>query len=164
MSSSMRAERKEIILHEAKQKAFALGLELIDDEGLLDEVAGLAEWPVVLIGKIEDQFMDVPAEILQTSMRTHQKYFALRDPKTGKLANRFARRRQHGRGRTAARKSSPATSACCARGCRTPNSSGIRTARRTLHSRVADLRAASSSTPSSARMLERVERIDASWR
>jgi glycyl-tRNA synthetase beta chain len=84
------AERRETILHDTKQKAFALGLELIADEGLLDEVAGLAEWPVVLIGKIEDQFMDVPPEILQTSMRTHQKYFALKDPKTGKLANRFA--------------------------------------------------------------------------
>ncbi len=84
------AERKEIILHDAKQKAFALGLDLIADEGLADEVSGLAEWPVVLIGRIEDQFMDVPGEILQTSMRTHQKYFALRDPKTGKLANRFA--------------------------------------------------------------------------
>jgi glycyl-tRNA synthetase beta chain len=84
------AERKEIILHDAKQKAFALGLELIEDQGLLEEVAGLAEWPVVLIGKIEDQFMDVPPEILQTSMRTHQKYFSLRDPKTGKMAARFA--------------------------------------------------------------------------
>lgn len=82
-------ERKEIIVHEARQKAFALGLELIEDQGLLEEVSGLAEWPVVLIGKIEDQFMDVPAEILQTSMRVHQKYFSLRDPKTGKLANRF---------------------------------------------------------------------------
>jgi glycyl-tRNA synthetase beta chain len=82
-------ERKEIILHEAKQKAFALGLELIDDEGLLNEVAGLAEWPVVLIGNIESEFMDLPPEILQTSMRTHQKYFALRDAKTGKLTNRF---------------------------------------------------------------------------
>ena len=84
------AERKEIILNEIKQKAFALGLELIEDEGLLDEVVGLAEWPVALIGTIEDQFMDVPAEILQTSMRTHQKYFSLRDPKTGTLASRFA--------------------------------------------------------------------------
>ncbi len=83
-------ERREIILHDAKQKAFALGLELIADEGLLNEVAGLAEWPVVLVGTIEDQFMDVPPEILQTSMRTHQKYFSLRDPKTGKMANRFA--------------------------------------------------------------------------
>ena len=72
------ADRKEIILHNAKQQAFALGLEVIEDEGLLEEVAGLAEWPVVLIGRIEDQFMDVPAEILQTSMRTHQKYFSLR--------------------------------------------------------------------------------------
>jgi glycyl-tRNA synthetase beta chain len=82
--------RKAVIFEELKQAAFVRGLELIEDEGLLNEVAGLAEWPVVLIGKIEDQFMDVPPEILQTSMRTHQKYFALRDPKTGKMANRFA--------------------------------------------------------------------------
>jgi glycyl-tRNA synthetase beta chain len=83
------AERREIILHEAQQKAFALGLELIEDEGLANEVMGLAEWPVVLIGQIDPDFMDVPPEILQTSMRTHQKYFALRDPARGKLANRF---------------------------------------------------------------------------
>src|SRR6185437_5120359 len=73
-----------------KQAAFVHGLELIPDEGLLAEVAGLVEWPVILTGTIEDQFMDVPAEILQTSMRTHQKYFALRDPKTGRMANKFA--------------------------------------------------------------------------
>jgi glycyl-tRNA synthetase beta chain len=84
------AERREMILHDARQKAFALGLELIEDEGLANEVMGLAEWPVVLIGRIDAAFMDVPGEIPQTSMRTHQKYFALRDPKTGKLANRFA--------------------------------------------------------------------------
>lgn len=83
-------ERKEIILHEAQQKAFALGLELIEDEGLLNEVVGLAEWPEVLIGTIGSEFMDLPPEILQTSMRTHQKYFSLRDPKTGAMANRFA--------------------------------------------------------------------------
>jgi glycyl-tRNA synthetase beta chain len=83
-------KRKDIILHEVKQKAFALGLELIEDEALLNEVSGLAEWPAVLIGKIQDEFMDVPPEILQTSMRTHQKYFSLRDPKTGKMAPRFA--------------------------------------------------------------------------
>ncbi len=83
------ARRKEIIWEDAKAQAFVHGLEPIADEGLLEEVAGLAEWPVVLTGKIEDQFMDVPAEILQTSMRTHQKYFSTRDPKTGKLANRF---------------------------------------------------------------------------
>jgi glycyl-tRNA synthetase beta chain len=84
------AERRDIILHDAKQKAFALGLELIEDEGLANEVMGLAEWPVVLIGAIDAEFMDVPPEILQTSMRTHQKYFALRDGKNGKLARRFA--------------------------------------------------------------------------
>ncbi len=84
------AERAEIISNDIKQKAFALGLEPIEDIGLLNEVSGLAEWPVVLIGTIQDELMDVPAEILQTSMRTHQKYFSLRDPKTGKMANRFA--------------------------------------------------------------------------
>lgn len=83
-------ERADIILADVKSAAFAIGLELILDDGLLAEVSGLAEWPMVYIGSIEDQFMDVPAEILQTSMRTHQKYFALRDPKTGKMANRFA--------------------------------------------------------------------------
>ncbi len=83
-------ERRETILHDARQKAFALSLELIEDEGLANEVMGLAEWPVVLIGQIDPDFMDVPPEILQTSMRTHQKYFALRDPARGKLANRFA--------------------------------------------------------------------------
>jgi glycyl-tRNA synthetase beta chain len=82
--------RRAIIFENVKQAAFVHGLELIPDEGLLDEVSGLAEYPVVLTGSIEDQFMDVPPEILQTSMRTHQKYFALRDPKTGKMANRFA--------------------------------------------------------------------------
>jgi glycyl-tRNA synthetase beta chain len=74
------AERKEIILHDARNKAFAQRLELVEDAGLLEEVAGLAEWPVVLIGSIEDEFMSLPPEILQTSMRTHQKYFALRVP------------------------------------------------------------------------------------
>jgi glycyl-tRNA synthetase beta chain len=83
-------ERKAIIFEGVKQAAFVHGLEMIPDEALLDEVAGLAEYPQVLIGAIEDRFMDVPPEILQTSMRTHQKYFSLRDPKTGKMANRFA--------------------------------------------------------------------------
>jgi glycyl-tRNA synthetase beta chain len=83
-------ERAAIIFEGVKQAAFIHGLELIPDEGLLAEVAGLVEWPVILMGTIEDQFMDVPPEILQTSMRTHQKYFALRDPKSGKMANRFA--------------------------------------------------------------------------
>jgi len=83
-------ERSAIIFEGVKQAAFVHGLEMIPDEGLLAEVSGLAEWPVVYVGAIPDEFMDVPAEILQTSMRTHQKYFSLRDPKTGKMANRFA--------------------------------------------------------------------------
>ena len=88
-------ERKAIIFEGVKSAAFVHGLEMIPDEGLLNEVAGLAEWPTVLIGAIEDQFMDVPAEILQTSMRMHQKYFSLREPQKsnnepGKMANRFA--------------------------------------------------------------------------
>src|SRR4051812_22620628 len=83
-------ERAAIIFEGVKQAAFVHGLEMIPDEGLLAEVSGLAEWPVVYVGTIQDEFMDVPAEILQTSMRTHQKYFSLRDPKTGKMANRFA--------------------------------------------------------------------------
>ncbi len=83
-------ERVAIIFEGVKQAAFVHGLELIPDEGLLAEVSGLVEWPVVFVGAIEDQFMNLPPEILQTSMRTHQKYFALRDPKSGKMANRFA--------------------------------------------------------------------------
>lgn len=83
-------ERAAIIFEGVKQAAFVHGLEMIPDEGLLAEVSGLAEWPVIYIGTIQPEFMDVPAEILQTSMRTHQKYFSLRDPKTGKMANRFA--------------------------------------------------------------------------
>ncbi|HVW74704.1 MAG TPA: glycine--tRNA ligase subunit beta [Rhizomicrobium sp.] len=83
-------ERSAIIFEGVKQAAFVHGLDMIPDEGLLAEVCGLAEWPVVYVGTIPVEFMDVPAEILQTSMRTHQKYFSLRDPKTGKMANRFA--------------------------------------------------------------------------
>ena len=83
-------ERKAIIFEGVKSAAFVHQLEMIPDEGLLNEVAGLAEWPVVLIGAIPEQFMNLPPEILQTSMRTHQKYFSLRDPKTGKMASRFA--------------------------------------------------------------------------
>ena len=83
-------ERADIILEGVKSAAFVHGLEMIPDDGLLAEVSGLAEWPTVYVGAIQDEFMDVPAEILQTAMRTHQKYFSLRDPKTGKMANRFA--------------------------------------------------------------------------
>ncbi|WP_207477630.1 glycine--tRNA ligase subunit beta [Arenibaculum pallidiluteum] len=83
-----RDERKATILSEAHRLAAAEGLELIEDEGLLDEVAGLVEWPVLFMGRIDEQFMDVPPEVLITSMRTHQRYFALRGA-DGRLAPRF---------------------------------------------------------------------------
>jgi glycyl-tRNA synthetase beta chain len=83
------AERKEVVLHEARQKTFALGLELIEDETLLDEIAGLVEWPVPFVGRIDDAFMDLPPEVMQTSMRTHQKFFATRNAAAGGIANRF---------------------------------------------------------------------------
>ena len=83
-----REERKANILAEATRLAASEGLTLWPDDGLLDEVAGLVEWPVVLLGTIDPQFMDVPAEVLITSMRTHQKYFATRTP-DGKLGPRF---------------------------------------------------------------------------
>ena len=83
------AERKAAILHEAKQLAHAQNLSLIEDDALADEVAGLVEWPVALIGQFDKPFLDVPQEILISTMRANQKYFALKDPQTGKLSNKF---------------------------------------------------------------------------
>jgi len=81
--------RAETIRAEARNLAFAQGLELIEDEGLLKETAGLAEWPVVLMGSFDEKFLAVPPEVIATSIRTHQKCFALRDAKTGRLANKY---------------------------------------------------------------------------
>jgi len=78
-------ERAALIAHEARQRAFALGLDLVPDPGLLAEVAGLVEWPVVLVGQIGAQFLDLPPEVLQTSMREHQKFLSLRDPASGRI-------------------------------------------------------------------------------
>lgn len=83
-----REERKQQIAGYAQQLAAAEGLRLKDDPGLLEEVAGLVEWPVPLIASIDDAFMDVPAEVLTTSMRSHQKYFAT-EHQDGTLASRF---------------------------------------------------------------------------
>ncbi|MEP4535969.1 MAG: glycine--tRNA ligase subunit beta, partial [Nitratireductor sp.] len=80
--------RKKIIEADAANLAFAAGLDIVADEGLLDEVSGLVEWPVVLMGGIDAEFMDVPPEVLITSMRKHQKYFACLDAK-GNLAAKF---------------------------------------------------------------------------
>jgi glycyl-tRNA synthetase beta chain len=81
--------RKEIILADARNIALAQGLELVEDEALLEEVAGLVEWPVVLLGEFEQAFLDIPAEVIRATIRINQKCFVLRDPKTGKLANKF---------------------------------------------------------------------------
>lgn len=81
--------RKEIILADAKNIALAHGLELVEDEALLEEVAGLVEWPVVLLGEFEKEFLDIPPEVIRATIRINQKCFVLRDPKTGGLANRF---------------------------------------------------------------------------
>ena len=78
-------ERADAIWQEATNQAFASGLEVVEDAGLLREVAGLVEWPVVLMGEIGADFLDLPAEVLQTSMKEHQKFFSVRDPKTGKI-------------------------------------------------------------------------------
>ncbi|WP_342070539.1 glycine--tRNA ligase subunit beta [Yoonia algicola] len=78
-------ERAEAIWHDATHQAFALGLEVVEDRGLLAEVAGLVEWPVVLLGQIDDAFLGLPPEVLQTSMKEHQKFFSVRNPKTGRI-------------------------------------------------------------------------------
>jgi len=82
-------ERKARILEGCKTLCFARNLELVEDLGLLEEVAGLAEWPTPVLGDMDPSFLDLPAEAIRTSMRTHQKYFAVRDPATGGLAPHF---------------------------------------------------------------------------
>jgi len=79
------AERAAAILQSAQNMAFAAGMELVPDAGLLTEVAGLVEWPVVLLGRIDDAFLGLPPEVLQTSMREHQKFFSVRNPKTARI-------------------------------------------------------------------------------
>jgi glycyl-tRNA synthetase beta chain len=81
--------RKSIILTEAKQLAFAQGLELVEDQGLLDEVAGLVEWPVVLMGSFDEQFLHIPEEVIRATIRNNQKCFVLRDAAHAKLVNKF---------------------------------------------------------------------------
>ena len=81
--------RKDAILTDAKQLAFAQGFELVEDQNLLDEVSGLVEWPVVLMGSFEQEFLKTPDEVIRATIRNNQKCFVVRDPKTGKLANKF---------------------------------------------------------------------------
>ncbi len=83
------ARRKDLILHEARQLAFAQGLELVEDEALLDEVAGLVEWPVVLMGSFEPAFLAIPPEVIRTTIRNNQKCFVVREREQEKLAPKF---------------------------------------------------------------------------
>jgi len=82
-------ERKARILEGCKTLCFARNLELVEDIGLLEEVAGLAEWPTPVLGDMDPAFLDLPGEVIRTSMRTHQKYFAVRKPDGEGLAPHF---------------------------------------------------------------------------
>jgi glycyl-tRNA synthetase beta chain len=83
------SRRMDIIRADAKNLAFAQGYELVEDEGLLAEVAGLVEWPVTLMGSFDKAFLDIPGEVIRATIRTNQKCFVLRDPQTAKLVNKF---------------------------------------------------------------------------
>lgn len=81
-------DRKDRILTQARKACADAGLELVEDEGLLNEVAGLAEWPVVILGDMDPAFLELPGEVIRLSMRTHQKYFTVKN-KDGSLAPNF---------------------------------------------------------------------------
>lgn len=81
--------RKDIIFADAKELTFAQGFELVEDQALLDEVSGLVEWPVVMMGSFEEEYLAIPDEVIRATIRNNQKCFVVRDPKTGKLTNKF---------------------------------------------------------------------------
>lgn len=81
--------RKEIILADARTLVQAQNFELVEDPALLDEVAGLVEWPVVLLGSFDAEFLSIPDEVIRATIRANQKCFVVRDPATGKLSNKF---------------------------------------------------------------------------
>jgi glycyl-tRNA synthetase beta chain len=83
------ARRAETILTDARNLAFAQGFELVEDEGLLAEAAGLVEWPVALMGSFDEAFLSIPDEVIRATIRANQKCFVLRDPQSAKLVNRF---------------------------------------------------------------------------
>jgi glycyl-tRNA synthetase beta chain len=83
------ADRKLRILEGARKVCADRGLALVDDDGLLDEVAGLAEWPTPILGDMDPRFLDLPPEVVRLSMKVHQKYFAARDPGKHGLAPHF---------------------------------------------------------------------------
>ena len=81
------AERADHIWADATNRTFAQGMEVVEDNALLSEVSGLVEWPVVLLGAIGADFLNLPGEVLQTSMREHQKFFSVRNLKTDRIEN-----------------------------------------------------------------------------
>jgi len=81
--------RKDIIFADAKELTFAQGFELVEDQVLLDEVSGLVEWPVVMMGSFEAEYLKIPDEVIRATIRNNQKCFVVKDPKTGKLTNKF---------------------------------------------------------------------------
>jgi glycyl-tRNA synthetase beta chain len=83
------ARRAQTILADAKNLAFAQGFELVEDDGLLAEVAGLVEWPVTLMGSFDQTFLSIPDEVIRVTIRNNQKCFVLRDPQSAKLVNKF---------------------------------------------------------------------------
>jgi glycyl-tRNA synthetase beta chain len=83
------ARRAQMIVSDAKTLAFVQGVELVEDEGLLAEVAGLVEWPVPLMGSFDPAFLEIPEEVIRATIRNNQKCFVVRDPNTAKLSNRF---------------------------------------------------------------------------
>jgi glycyl-tRNA synthetase beta chain len=84
-----RAARETLILEGARKVCADAGFELVEDAGLLTEVAGLVEWPVPVLGEMDPDFLDLPPEVITLTMKTHQKYFAVRDPKSGELVSKF---------------------------------------------------------------------------
>lgn len=81
--------RKDIIFADAKELTFAQGFDLVEDQVLLDEVSGLVEWPVVMMGSFEPEYLAIPEEVIRATIRNNQKCFVVRDSKTGKLTNKF---------------------------------------------------------------------------
>ena len=122
------ARRRDIILYDARDLALAQGLELVEDEALLHEVAGLVEWPVVLTGEFDAAFLDIPPEVVRTTIRVNQKCFVLKDPSSGRLSHKFVLVANI-EAAMAARRSPPAMGGSCKRGFPTPSFFGRPTSR-----------------------------------
>ena len=123
------AERRARVAEGIVARAAEAGYAVVPDEGLLDEVAGLVEWPVALLGRIDDRFMELPPEVRQVSMRVNQRYFALTDG-AGTTRRRPSSSPPISRRPMAVPRSSPAMSECCALGFRMRSTSGPSTAAR----------------------------------